>query len=249
MLSLKSITPFFIPPLPTKVATGIIKPTMTADRLREMWVLYSHYYEVDQRSFFKKLEKNDYYALYTCGDNLIGFTGFRYKRINTPFGVYQTLYIGQSVMKEEFRGRSLMPRTCLKIFINHFLRYPFRPLYVWCDALTFKPYLLFANSMKEFYPTFKSKTPLKMKYLIHNLGKHFYDEYYLSEKGVVRKLQKSVIDSSADITEKDLKNPHIAYYEKRNPGHIHGNGLLVIAPVSFKNLWFLFKKCIRKKLG
>ena len=58
MMTSKSVTPILNRPLKTKVATGIMKPTMIANRLREMWVLYSNYYNVDQRDFIEKLEDN-----------------------------------------------------------------------------------------------------------------------------------------------------------------------------------------------
>jgi hypothetical protein len=228
------------------ISVGIMKPTLTAEYLRDMWVLYSHYYNVDQRSFFYEMGSNDFYAIYTNGKKLIGFTGFRYRKINTNYGTCQVLHIGQTVMDENFRGRSLVPRTCLSLFVKHYLRHPFRPLYAWCDAITFKPYMVFAKGMETFYPTFKEATPPKIKSVLANLGNQYYGVNYNPGTNVVRKFQKMVNDDSANISAQDLENPHIAFYNQQNPNHIHGNGFLVIAPINFRNLFFLVKKCITK---
>lgn len=228
------------------ISIGMIKPTLTAEYLHDMWVLYSRYYDVDQRSFFYEMGTNDYYALYTNGEKIIGFTGFRYRKINTKHGTCQALQIGQTVMDKDFRDQSLVPRTCFSLFIKHYLRYPFRPLYTWCDAITFKPYLMFANEIENFYPSVKKETPPKIKSVLTQLGNHHYGVNYNSETNVVRKFQKTIDDDTTNISEKDLENLHIAFYNKQNPDHIHGNGFLVIAPINFRNMLFLIKKFIAK---
>ena len=143
----------------------MVPANQTKPHQLEMWQLYSKYYQVSPASFFDRFESNDFYALYTCDEKLVGFTGFRMKETTTEFGTFQTLYIGQTVMENAFRGRSMLPRTCCKLLLSFFLKNPFRPVYVWCDALTYKPYLLFANSVKRFYPSYQNATVPKIKTL------------------------------------------------------------------------------------
>lgn len=231
-----------------RIGITIMKPTLTAKHLREMWVLYNRYYDIHQNDFFDKMDSNDFYALYFCEGKLVGFTGIRYRKMKTTFGNQQTLYIGQAVIDEKFRTHSLVPRTCFSFAIRHYLRHPFRPLYVWCDALTYKPYLCFANCLEKFYPTFQETTPDKIEFLLEKIGKHYYKENYQPRKGIVTKSKKIVTDESTIITPYDRSNPHIAFFEEKNPNHIHGSGLLTIAPLDFRNLVKLYKKCIIKGL-
>ena len=139
----------------TKLKTVLVPAVDALFRQDDMWKLYQNYYKVDQRSFFDRFKVNDYYALYTVGQSLVGFTGFRTKRVSTSKREIQTLYIGQTVMHDDFRGQSLIASTCCGIFIKHFLTSPFTPIYVWCDSLTYKPYLCFANSLLQYYPSRK----------------------------------------------------------------------------------------------
>jgi hypothetical protein len=54
--------------------------------------------------------------------------------------------------------------------IKNYFQYPFRPLYAWCDVITFKPYMILARGLKAFYLTFTEVTPIKVKSVSTNLN-------------------------------------------------------------------------------
>ena len=170
-----------------KVKTEILDSSSVKSRQNQMLRLYNQYYKVCPKSFFERFKSIDCYAIYTCNGQLIGFTGFRIKEVKTESGTFQTLYIGQTVMKKQFRGQNIIPRTCCSLLFKLFLKNPFRPVHVWCDALTYKPYLIFANSVKRFYPSRLETTSPKIKTLLDHLGHHYYGESYNAPKGTVRK--------------------------------------------------------------
>ncbi len=232
-----------------RLKTNIVQASATIDLREEMWQLYNRYYTVTPQSFFKRFESNDYYALYTSGDELVGFTGLRIKTIQTEFGPAQTLYVGQSVIHRSFRAKSLIPRTCCRLFIQWLLSDPFRPVYIWCDALTYKPYLLFANSLLRFYPSRKSKTPAKERAIINQLGKEYYGAAFNPEMGTVRKNANIITDPSTLISERDRQNPDIDFFTKANPNYAAGHGLITMAPIGWTNLLFLIGKCFKKRLS
>jgi len=224
-------------------------PSTTAKLHREkMWELYSRYYNADKKAFFHRFQSNDYYAFYTDRNELIGFTGFRTKLVKTPQGTVQTLYIGQTVIDQLYRGNSLIPRTCCRIFAQLFLRRPFCPIYVWCDALTYKPYLLFANALSDYYPhRNKVKSP-KIKSLIDQLGQHYYGANYCTEHGTVRKAVNVIDDPTALIHPELRQHPDIDFYATTNPRYAEGHGLITLAPITLRNFYCLLKKCLKKRL-
>ncbi len=232
-----------------KVKTEIIDAATAQLRRDQMFQLYSQYYTVCPKSFFARFESNDCYALYTCNGQLVGFTGFRIKEVKTESGTFQTLYIGQTVMTQNFRGQSMIPRTCCTLLFKLFLKNPFRPVHIWCDALTYKPYLLFANSVKRFYPSRQEATTPKIKALLEHLGHHYYGERYDATNGTVRKPANVIADPSTLISAQDRLNKDIDFYAKANPGYEQGNGLLLITPIDFSNFCFLIKKCLKKMAG
>ena len=232
----------------TKLTTTILTASATMEWRDQMWNLYNRYYNTDQKAFFNRFNSNNFYAIYTYGKELVGFTGFR---INAKKGQkkYNTIYIGQTVMDATFRGKSLIPRTCCLVFAKMFIKNPFTPIYVWVDALTYKPYLLFANSFECCYPSRKNKTPNDVKTLMDELGTHYYGENYNPDYGTVRKMTNVINDPSTLISEKDRQHPDIDFYANANPNYVKGHGLITMAPVNLRNFLYLIKKCIKKSLG
>ena len=171
------------------------------------------------------------------------------KKVTTDKGAFQTLYIGQTVIRDEYCRKSLMSGTCCWIFIKHVLANPFTTLYVWCDALTYKPYLLIANSLKRYYPSRHEATPEHVKALRNELGAHYYSTNYNPKNGTVRKPFNAISDKTVTIKEKHLLKPDIHFYAQKNPDYKDGHGLVIMAPITLRNLFFLLKKCIRKQLG
>lgn len=239
-----------IPAQQGKIKTGIVEAKDALPLKEAMWNLYNQYYEVEESSFYNRINSNDYYAIYTKGDSVVGFTGLRLRSFELEGEAVMTLYLGQTVMHSSCRGKSLLPRTCSLIFTQHFLKNPTMPIYCWCDSLTYKPFLIFSNSLKKSYPSRKEETPKKIKMLINKLGQHYYKENFKPETGTVFKQHNIIDDPSAIITEEDRrKNPDIDFFAKSNPGYTNGHGLITIAPINFTNFLFLVKKCIKKRFS
>ena len=70
---------------------------------------------------------------------------------------------------------------------------------------------------------------------------------YDVETGIVRLDCPSVLKQEySGIPENRLKDPHIAYFAQRNPGHIHGDELLCFSELSEEKLTRLDKRMWRK---
>ena len=120
------------------------------------------------------------------------------------------------------------------------------PVYIWCDSLTYKPYLGFANSTKNYYPSYKGPTPPKIKAIMDKLGVHYYGQHYDQATGTVHKAANIVSDPSSIITEEDRNNPDIDFFARVNPGYMEGRGLLTIVPASLPNFLFCAQKCLKR---
>lgn len=228
--------------------TRIITAKKALQFKQEMLDLYATYYEVEEEKFFTRFESNNYYALYMDGDRIVGFTGIRLKDVALSTRTVQTIYLGQTVLCADFRGRSRLPRTCTLLIARAFVKNPLRPIFVWCDSLTYKPYLLFANSLQEFYPSRHQPTEGEAKELMDHLGAYYYGDSYDSETGTVYKAQNVISDFTAIITPEKRQHPDIQFFVEANPNHFLGHGLLTLTPMHWKNFAFLVKKCIRKAL-
>lgn len=214
-----------------------------------MFELYSRYYQIEMERFLERFESNDQYVIFWKGPQIIGFTGFRLKSVHTSPGTYQTIYFGHSVIDHHHRGKALIPLSILKIYLKQRSLYPEQPIYVWCDALTYKPYLLFANYLKEYYPNRLQENPAEVDQIIRQLGDHYYGKTFNAMTGTVYKAQKAVSDQSTLIRENQISHPDIAFYVEKNQKHDLGHGLIVIAPLSLANFFKILGRCIHKSIA
>lgn len=211
-----------------------------------MFELYSRYYQIEMERFLDRFESNDQYVIYWKGPKIIGFTGFRLKSVKTPVRTYQTIYFGHSVIHHQHRGKALIPLSIVKIYLKQRSLHPEQPIYVWCDALTYKPYLLFANYLKEYYPSRLQANSAEVDHIIRELGNHYYGETFNPSTGTVYKAQKAVSDHTTLIHENHLSHPDIAFYAEKNKKYDMGHGLIVIAPLSVLNFFQILGRCARK---
>lgn len=232
-----------------KTVHSIVLPTSEAVAFRfEMWELYRKYYTTERRAFFDRFQQTDCYAIYWYGKTMIGFTAIRMRPMQIGTQQILTFYLGQSVIQKAFRGKSLIAQTCAKLFLKHYLRRPLVPIYVWCDALTYKPYLLFANAFQTYYPTPKIETPRDVQQIIQQVGQTYYADSFDEATGTVHKAANIIEDHSITVQQKDLEHPAIRFFVNQNPKHLAGHGLLTIAPVHFRNLVSLIKHLWWKRL-
>ena len=215
----------------------------------EMWALYSKYYNYTRHSFFERILKNNHYALYIHQGRIVGFTGLRIQKIKQGLTRNLMIYFGQTVMESGYRGKSVFPFTGAKLLKKYASYLLFGRVYFWCDALTYKPYLIFAKTLNNFYPSHKEVMSPKIINLRNHLGRMHYGEAFCTESGIVHKTQKLVNDPSVSIKPEDLYDPDIHYYLQCNPGYKEGHGLLTMAPVSFVNLLLIIERAIRKIFG
>lgn len=231
-----------------KINVQISDGTITPALKEQMWELYSQYYNYSKESFMARIDRNDHYSFYYRGDQLIGFTGLRV----TPFRFESrwrlTIYYGQTIIHKAFRGKALMQKTGMKLMQRYWYYFLFAKVYFWCDALTYKPYLVFARTLGEYYPSPVHRKPPEIEKLMHHIGATHYGPLYQAHTGVVLKPEKYVQDPASKIKEGDLNNPIIAYYQQRNPGYTEGNGLLTLAPVSSQNFAKIGQRIIKQQI-
>ena len=231
-----------------KLTTRVVKSAKTKAIREQMWALYQRYYQLEKEVFLKRFEVNHYYALYEAAGELVGFTALRTKVVDSEKGKATCIYVGQSCILQEYRNRSLIPHTCVYATLEAFLKNPFRPIYLWCDSLTYKPYLAFVKATTYTFPTWKKETPAHIKTMINQLGTFYYGERFNPETGTVKKDVNIVTDASAIITAKDRQQADIDFYAKMNPNYLDGNGLITITQASIPNFMHCAIRSVKKQL-
>ena len=115
-------------------------------------------------------------------------------------------------------------------------KFLFSSVYFWADTLCYKPYLVFAKTLDEYYPSYQQATPKSVKTIIDYIGQTHYKENYDAPTGTVKKEINLVRDPSSVITDRDRLDPDIRFYEQANPHHPQGRGLITLGPGNIKNV-------------
>ena len=98
-----------------------------------------------------------------------------------------------------------------------------------------------------FYPRFDRPTPDDIQALMHQMAEERFDELYDADSGIVRLDTPSILkDEYRGIPEHRMKDPHIAFFAKRNPGHLQGDELVCFSALSEDKLTRLGKRMLRK---
>ncbi len=221
---------------------SIHKPTyaLTQLELEQIWKLYAPHHNISHDEFLDRIRDGlDALTQFRCKETqkLVGSTGIRRCTFTLSSGekVY-TIYSGMSYIEREYRGYHLLAKTLAHYSFDVKRKHPLRRVFVWSDAISYKPYVLTARSTRVFYPSRKYETPADIKEIIDLVGERYYGDMYDAETGTVRKPSKRLKDHVAPITAEDLSDPDIRFFAERNPGYDDGHGLLNVIPITALNL-------------
>lgn len=211
-----------------------------------MWQLYKKYYSYSRDYFMDRIHSNNYFSFYTQGGKVVGFTGLRINRTEINDRQCLLIYFGQTIIDENYRGKALIPRTGTKLMLRYWKDLIKGNLFVWADALSYKAYLVFAKTLKEYYPGYEKPTPDRISQLINFVGYEYYETTFDASSGTVRKDTVFVSDPSIRIDRDREQDLDVLFYAGANPDYIKGHGLITMAPMHSKNYMTMFLKCMHR---
>lgn len=219
------------------VTLSVREPSaLSQAELDAMWALYSPHHHVEREPFLARCKSMEQVATFHHQGAIVGMVGIRWRTFQVLGEPIDTIYFGQTFVDPAHRGRLLIQRLVVKLFLQARARAPKRRVMLWNDALSYKPYLGMANHLAEFYPSRHEGSPPWVMELLRQIGAHYYPESFDPQTGTVRKTSKLLRPGVSQITQRDLEHPDIAHYARCNPEHAQGHGLLITCPLSFKNL-------------
>ncbi|MGC1375442.1 MAG: hypothetical protein WA821_04425 [Anaerolineales bacterium] len=152
-------------------------------------------------------------------------TGFQGKSLSV-------VYSGDTIIRPAYWGTPELPRSWIKTVIEKSAAMP-QPLYWLLISSGYKTYRFLTVFYKEFYPRCERPTPPEMQALMDHLATERFGAEYHPELGVVRFAEGAtpLRGGVAEVTDERLRDPHVAFYIARNPGHVHGDELVCLTRV------------------
>ncbi len=101
----------------------------------------------------------------------------------------------------------------------------------------YKTYRFLPVFFREFYPRFEVPTPPDFDRLINALAHMKFGTEYDPLQGIVRFAEPTPLRPGvADIDEQRLRDPHVAFFLRANPGYVSGDELVCVTELTLSNL-------------
>lgn len=199
-------------------------------------LLQTHFEGVDWEQFQTDLQGKDWGILLKLAGVLKGFTTFCFYPVQWGPQTVRIIYSGDTITDPSMWSNPALAKAWTKsIQILHQQRT--EKLYWLLISSGYRTYRFLSIFAKEFYPHYSCQTPEFMAEFIHQLAREKFQGNYNQETGIVRFSHPQVLTPSLrQVAPEKLQDSHVAFFLKKNPGHIHGDELVCLAEVSEKNL-------------
>lgn len=211
------------------------RPDLTHEHIRRMFELFQDHYENAAFDTFERdLNAKNWVILLRDreSDSIQGFSTLAFYQSlvdGDPLGV---VYSGDTVIRPDYWGTFELPRTWIRAVMRIGAGLS-QPLYWLLISSGYKTYRFLPVFFEEFYPRYDRPTPSEVQQLIHHLaGERFGSEYHPG-LGIVRFSDGAtpLRPEVAQIGEKRLKDPHVAFFVEKNPGHVQGDELVCLTRI------------------
>jgi hypothetical protein len=226
--------------MPSRLAGEIVEVSrLTASLVDRLYVLQVRCYDgVDPSRFHADLFEKQWIILLRDGEGgeVMGFSTQRTLEAVVHGRAVQVLFSGDTVIDPGCWGEQVLVRTFCRL-IGRLQALGERPLYWFLISKGHRTYLYLPTFFHDFWPRHDRATPPFEAELVRVLGESRYPGEFDPERGVIRPRGphdrlKEELDGSA----RRGRNPHVAFFLERNPGHREGDELVCVADLSPENL-------------
>jgi hypothetical protein len=150
-------------------------------------------------------------------------------------------FSGDTIVAQEFWGETILSRLWSQTVFAEADRirseFPDTLVFWYLICSGYKTWRFLPVFFKEFYPHPDRPTPPHIKRILDALGERKFPGEYHPAEGVVHLRSATPLRQGvADVTEERLRDPHISFFQRINPGHINGDELACLTEISRGNL-------------
>jgi hypothetical protein len=224
---------------------------LTAEEIARMFeLLRQHYDNVTEEAFLRDLSEKHWVIVITL-EETSGIVGFSTQMLfphDGPRGRVLVNFSGDTVIDRHHWGGLELPMALGRMILTVERRYPDEACYWFLICKGYKTYRYLPVYFREFYPSFKAPAPPYEAALMKSLAETKFGRSYDAASGVVTfgAGSPAVKSGVADVTDDLLRDPHVAFFVKANPGHARGDELVCLAPFRVDNLRPQVASMIRK---
>jgi hypothetical protein len=201
-------------------------------------LMRAHYEGVSERQFLADLRAKQWVILLQDEGCLYGFsTQVLFDYPMEGRGV-KVLFSGDTIIDKRHWGSLALPVAWGRLMLSLRAAHPDSELYWLLTSKGYKTYRFLPVFFHEFFPCYTAETPAFEKALLESVGARRFGERFDAASGVLRAEPgaQRLREGIAEIDERHLRDPHVAFFQQRNPGHARGDELVCLARFHPDNL-------------
>ncbi len=203
-----------------------------------MFDLFARCFEGARRTSFEAdLEEKNQVLLLEDAGGLQGFSTLLFYRAEDRGETLNVVYSGDTIVAPEAWGSSVLASAWIAAVKRLHRRRPAARLVWLLIASGYRTYRFLPVFWREFFPRHDRPTPSGVADLLTRLAGERFGDAFDPRTGIVRFAEAQVLASELrGIPAERLRNPHVAFFDRANPGHPRGDELVCLTELADSNL-------------
>ncbi|MDE0654315.1 MAG: hypothetical protein OXI26_11765 [bacterium] len=170
-------------------------------------------------------------------DRIHGFSTLMRFEVRMDGEPVTVLFSGDTIVDRSYWGQQVMHRVMGRHMLTLAEETPEARTFWLLLSSGYKTYRFLPAFFVEFFPRYDAPTPFDMRRLTDTFADTKFGSQYHKEAGVVRFERPAPLRPGvAEIDNRRMRNPHIAFFLRANPRHAAGDELVCIAELTRPNL-------------
>jgi hypothetical protein len=200
---------------------------------------------VTPQQFARDTDEKNWIILMERGGRLVGFSTLLAYETRFRGELVSVVYSGDTIVIPEAWGTATLPKVWIASVNRIRECYP-RGRYYWLLITSgFRTYRFLPLFWREFYPRYGTPTPRSSQELLDHLASERFGPLYDPAAGTVRFLHPQKLRPHlGGIPPDRLRDPNVAFFAARNPGHAEGDELVCLCEIAPDNLTAAGRKMV-----
>ena len=215
---------------------------------QEMFNLLTKNFDGYNRDNFEKdlSQKTDVILLETSTGKVKGFTTIQHLEVTYEDKPIKGVFSGDTIVDPAYWSKHDMFKKWLRYTLEK-KEESDKPLYWFLICSGCRTYKIVPTFFADFHPRFDKEGTTYQKNLLDLFAKQKFGSDYDPNSGLIvfSNSQERLKTDLAQVEENKIRNPHVAYFLKRNPEYYKGHELACIVDISNENLSFIGQRLIK----
>ena len=218
----------------------VAREELTTSQRDQMFDLMSDYYiNINRSTFESDLAEKRWVilALSRESSRICGFSTQTLLEVSVGGRASLALFSGDTIVHRDYWAKNPLAKLWGRFALSLIHREFSEPLYWFLITKGYRTYRFLPVFFHEFYPRCDRPTPRWARDVIDAFGLSRFPDSYDQDSGIVKAPASGVQlkPGVAEMSQSRLRDPDVRFFNSMNPGHLRGDELCCVAPLTREN--------------